>query len=216
MANADTLDGAGVNSGNALDAAKIQLNSETMKFYTDKYPIPGGLHQVTVHAPWPPSPHANYFSNKKIEKQRDYNAPQALSGDTELTARAANVLNSAAKVQQNSEITKLSSKKELPPVTPLGTNRRGISKAAQTILAPRPFLSQRKINQLSCQAREPHRSTKRKAHQPTFPICASSSSCSTSSRCCRKSASCSLSQMFMLSFFIIQSDKPYIMLITSL
>lgn len=75
----------------------------------------------------------------------------------------------AAKVQQNSEITKLSSKKELPPVTPLGTNRRGISKAAQTILAPRPFLSQRKINQLSCQAREPYRSTKRKAHQPTFP-----------------------------------------------
>ena len=44
-----------------------------------------------------------------------------------------------AKVRQNSEITKLSSKKELPPVTPLGTNRRGISKAAQTILAPRPF-----------------------------------------------------------------------------
>ena len=44
-----------------------------------------------------------------------------------------------AKIQQNSEITKLSSKKELPPVTPLGTNRRGISKAAQTILAPRPF-----------------------------------------------------------------------------
>ena len=125
-------------------------------------------------------------------------------------------LNSAAKVRQNSEITKLSSKKELPPVTPLGTNRRGISKAAQTILAPRPFLSQRKINQLACQAREPRRSTKRKAHQPTFPICASSSSCSTSSRCCRKSASCSLSQMFMLSFFIIQSDKPYIMLITSL
>ena len=158
----------------------------------------------------------NYFSNKKIEKQRDYNAPQALPGDTELTARAANVLNSAAKVRQNSEITKLSSKKELPPVTPLGTNRRGISKAAQTILAPRPFLSQRKINQLSCQAREPHRSTKRKAHQPTFPICASSSSCSTSSRCCRKSASCSLSQMFMLSFFIIQSGKPYRILIPSL
>ena len=125
-------------------------------------------------------------------------------------------LNSAAKVQQNSEITKLSSKKELPPVTPLGTNRRGISKAAQTILAPRPFLSQRKINQLSCQAREPHRSTKRKAHQPTFPICASSSSCSNSSRCCRSSASCSVSRMFVLSFFIAQSGKPYIMLITSL
>ena len=140
-----------------------------MKFYTDKYPIPGGLHQVTVHAPWPPSPHANYFSNKKIEKQRDYNAPQALSGDTELTARAANVLNSAAKVQQNSEITKLSSKKELPPVTPLGTNRRGISKAAQTILAPRPFLSQRKINQLSCQATVAHRSRCRKQRHPATP-----------------------------------------------
>lgn len=62
MANADTLDDAGVNSGNALDAAKVRQNSETMKFYTDKYPIPGGLHQVTVHAPWPPSPHAPAYS----------------------------------------------------------------------------------------------------------------------------------------------------------
>ena len=35
MANADTLDGAGVNSGNALDAAKLQNNSETAK---DKEP----------------------------------------------------------------------------------------------------------------------------------------------------------------------------------
>ena len=43
---------------------------------------------------------------KKIEKQRDFKAPQALSGDTELTARAANVLNSVAKVQKNSEISK--------------------------------------------------------------------------------------------------------------
>ena len=34
---------------------------------------------------------------------------------------------------------RIRSKKELPPVLPLGTNRRGISKAAQTILAPRPF-----------------------------------------------------------------------------
>ena len=49
---------------------------------------------------------------KKIEKQRDFKAPQALSGDTELTARAANVLNSGAKVQNKSEITKLSKKKE--------------------------------------------------------------------------------------------------------
>ena len=32
MANADTLEGAGVNSGNALDAAKLQNNSETAKF----------------------------------------------------------------------------------------------------------------------------------------------------------------------------------------
>ena len=31
MANADTLDGAGVNSGNALDAAKVQKNFETAK-----------------------------------------------------------------------------------------------------------------------------------------------------------------------------------------
>ena len=38
---------------------------------------------------------------KKIEKQRDFKAPQALSGDTELTARAANVLNSVAKVQNS-------------------------------------------------------------------------------------------------------------------
>ena len=31
MANADTLEGAGVNRGNALDAAKLQNNSETTK-----------------------------------------------------------------------------------------------------------------------------------------------------------------------------------------
>ena len=38
---------------------------------------------------------------------------------------------STAKVQQNFETTKdKEQKKELPPVTPLGTNRRGISKAA--------------------------------------------------------------------------------------
>ena len=43
---------------------------------------------------------------KEIEKQRDFKAPQALSGDTELTARAANVLNSVAKVQRKSETTK--------------------------------------------------------------------------------------------------------------
>ena len=32
MANADTLEGAGVNSGNALDAAKVQQNSEIAKY----------------------------------------------------------------------------------------------------------------------------------------------------------------------------------------
>lgn len=47
----------------------------------------------------------------KIEKQRDFKAPQALSGDTELTARAANVLNSVAKVQHNFETTKDLAKK---------------------------------------------------------------------------------------------------------
>jgi len=31
MANADTLDGAGVNSGNALDAAKLQSKFENSK-----------------------------------------------------------------------------------------------------------------------------------------------------------------------------------------
>ena len=36
MANADTLDGAGVNSGNALDAAKIQNNSEITKKWRTK------------------------------------------------------------------------------------------------------------------------------------------------------------------------------------
>ena len=48
---------------------------------------------------------------KEIEKQRDFKAPQALSGDTELTARAANVLNSVAKVQRKSETTKDLAKK---------------------------------------------------------------------------------------------------------
>ena len=50
--------------------------------------------------------------------------------DGETVSRAQSVASDTAKVQQNSETTKLSSKKELPPVLPLGTNRRGISKAA--------------------------------------------------------------------------------------
>ena len=37
MANADTLNGAGVNSGNALDAAKVQQNSEITKDLAKKY-----------------------------------------------------------------------------------------------------------------------------------------------------------------------------------
>lgn len=36
MANADTLDGAGVNSGNALDAAKIKENFELSKLLGEK------------------------------------------------------------------------------------------------------------------------------------------------------------------------------------
>ncbi len=40
MANADTLDGAGVNSGNALDAAKLQYNSETTKDKEQKKELP--------------------------------------------------------------------------------------------------------------------------------------------------------------------------------
>ena len=105
MANADTLEGAGVNSGNALDAAKLQNNSETTK-----------------------------------DKEQ---------------------------------------KKELPPVTPLGTNRRGISKAAQKEHSkPRPYHSW-KINQQSSQVlmvqryeenlRPPKISQKRTASCPTTP-----------------------------------------------
>jgi hypothetical protein len=41
-----------------------------------------------------------------------------------------------AKVQQNSEITKLSSKKELPPVLPLRTNRGGISQGSSWCCTP--------------------------------------------------------------------------------
>ena len=33
MANADTLDGAGVNSGNALDAAKVQIKNVSCKYF---------------------------------------------------------------------------------------------------------------------------------------------------------------------------------------
>ena len=43
---------------------------------------------------------------------------------------------STAKIQQNSETTKLSSKKELPPVLPLGTNRRGISQGSSWCCTP--------------------------------------------------------------------------------
>lgn len=54
----------------------------------------------------PSFPSLMVFFHKKIEKQRSFIAPQALSGDTELTARAANVLNSDAKVRKNSKTMK--------------------------------------------------------------------------------------------------------------
>ena len=70
----------------------------------------------------------------KIEKQRDFKAPQALSGDTELTARAANVLNSVAKVQakvqQNFETAKDKEKKHLTiSAFPLQLRRHGTIKS---------------------------------------------------------------------------------------
>ena len=48
----------------------------------------------------------NFYTDKKIEKQRVFKAQKALSGDTDKSAGAANVLNSFAKVQQNSETSK--------------------------------------------------------------------------------------------------------------
>ncbi len=64
------------------------------------------------------------------EKQRDFKAPQALSGDTELTARAANVLNSVAKVQQNFETAKDKEKKHLTiSAFPLQLRRHGTIKS---------------------------------------------------------------------------------------
>ena len=75
----------------------------------------------------------------KIEKQRDFKAPQALSGDTELTARAANVLNSVAKVQHNFETTKNLAKKNCLLSYHSALIAGASVKAAQTILAPRPF-----------------------------------------------------------------------------
>jgi len=59
---------------------------------------------------------------KKIEKQRDFKAPQALLGDTELTARAANVLNSVAKVQHNFETAKDKEQKRTATVELQNTN----------------------------------------------------------------------------------------------
>lgn len=118
MANADTLEGAGVNSGNALDAAKLQNNSETTK---DKEQKKHCHRRTTEHEP-------NRVANSSSPKRALETA--SVSHDEE-HQHAVISFADGAKVQQNSEITKLSSKKELPPVTPLGTNRRGISKAAQ-------------------------------------------------------------------------------------
>ena len=90
MANADTLDGAGVNSGNALDGAKVQQNSETTK---DKNK----------------NNKAHSYEVTKIELL------DGLSNSPRLEMVESNPSISVAKVQQNSEITKLSSKKEPPP-----------------------------------------------------------------------------------------------------
>ena len=90
MANADTIEGAGVNSGNALDGAKVQQNSETTK---DKNK----------------NNKAHSYEVTKIELL------DGLSNSPRLEMVESNPSISVAKVQQNSEITKLSSKKEPPP-----------------------------------------------------------------------------------------------------
>lgn len=53
-------------------------------------------------------------------------------------------------------------------------------------------------------------------HQSKYSVCDSSSCCRCSSRYCIYSASCSMSGVFLLSFFIAQSGKPYRILIPSL
>lgn len=60
MANADTLYGAGVNSGNALDAAKLQNNSETTK---DKESKKHCHRRTTEHEP-------NRVANSSSRKER--------------------------------------------------------------------------------------------------------------------------------------------------
>ena len=111
------------------DVAKLQKNSETTK---DKEQKKHCHRRVAEHE-------LNRASQQQqpIEKGILIDKVGALS--TTLPSNGSSLV-SAAKVQQNFETTKdKEQKKELPPVTPLGTNRRGISKAAQTILAPRPF-----------------------------------------------------------------------------
>lgn len=131
MANADTLDGAGVNSGNALDVAKLQNNSETTKDKGQKRALEreSRVRQSLMEGKllWKRAEIASDYSDLN---QGLYKQPGMLSEPAVQVRVHPQSDLSTAKIQQNSEITKLSSKKELPPVTPLGTNRRGISKAA--------------------------------------------------------------------------------------
>lgn len=176
MANADTLEGAGVNSGNALDAAKLQNNSETTKDKEKKT-----LDYLSISAPIAEArDNQEFISATKVQQNfettKDKGQKRALEREScvrqslmegKLLWKRAEIASdysdlnqglykqpgmlsepavqvrvhpqsdlSTAKIQQNSETTKLSSKKELPPVTPLGTNRRGISQGSSWCCTP--------------------------------------------------------------------------------
>lgn len=81
------------------DGAKVRNNLETTKDKEQKKELPPVL-------PLGTNRRGISKAAQKFGEQRDFKAPQALSGDTELTARAANVLNSVAKVQHNFDTTK--------------------------------------------------------------------------------------------------------------
>ena len=111
------------NGSSLVSAAKVQQNFETTKDKEQKKELP----PVT---PLGTNRRGISKAAQKFGEQRDFKAPQALSGDTELTARAANVLNSVAKVQQNFETAKDKEKKHLTiSAFPLQLRRHGTIKS---------------------------------------------------------------------------------------
>ena len=121
----------------ASDAAKVQQNFETTKDKGQKRALEreSRVRQSLMEGKllWKRAEIASDYSDLN---QGLYKQPGMLSEPAVQVRVHPQSDLSTAKIQQNSETAKDLAKKELPPVLPLGTNRRGISQGSSWCCTP--------------------------------------------------------------------------------